>query len=272
MGRLLLAAGLSILLSTIALADPPQPSRARRAVNAVRKELHRYGKDAVGMTTAPLHWDAHAWTRFAQGTGVIAAVGLADKTFYEAVQRNRSSFTDDFSDAMTPLGGRDALYTAGGMIAYGALADRDRLRETGRDALEAELWAAGVVTPLLKRAFGRARPIHGEGVSSFHPFSKDHQSFPSGHATNAFALATVIAEHYRGTIVAPIVYGIATGVAFSRVNDEAHFPSDVVAGALIGRAVGRSIVARHSGAPAGKVRIVPLMNRYGQGILIEYSW
>jgi len=38
---------------------------------------------------------------------------------------------------------------------------------------------------------------------------------------------------------------MATGVAFSRVNDRAHFPSDVVAGALIGRAVARGIVARH---------------------------
>ena len=42
-----------------------------------------------------------------------------------------------------------------------------------------------------------------------------------------------------------IVYTIATGVAASRINDHVHWPSDVVAGALIGRAVGRGIVARH---------------------------
>jgi len=105
--------------------------------------------------------------------------------------------------------------------------------------------AAGVVTPLLKRTFGRARPSQGEGTHSFHPFSSGHESFPSGHATNAFAFATAVAGHYDNWVVPTIVYTMATGVAMSRVNDRAHFASDVLAGALIGRAVARGIVGRH---------------------------
>ena len=133
------------------------------------------------------------------------------------------------------------------MIAGGALTHQTATRDAGRDALEAEFLAAGVVTPLLKRAFGRARPSQNQGAHSFHPLasSSRYQSFPSGHATNVFAFATAVAAHYDNWVVPTIVYTMASGVAFSRVNDRAHFPADVLAGALIGRAVAKGIAARH---------------------------
>src|SRR5437763_1923719 len=80
------------------------------------------------------------------------------------------------------------------------------------------------------------------------PLQSHFESFPSGHATNAFAFATAIAGHYDGRVVPTIVYTIATGVAVSRVNDHDHFPSDVLAGALIGRGIAKGILARHTGS------------------------
>jgi membrane-associated phospholipid phosphatase len=217
------------------------------AANVFTNEIRRYLSDAKSLAKSPQHWDRTEWIRFGEGTAAVLALYAADKSLYNDVQRNRSSFTNNFAKDITPFGGNRALQLSVLMIAGGALAHQTETRDAGRDSLEAEFWAAGVVTPILKRAFGRARPSQGEGAHSFHSFtsSSSSESFPSGHATNAFAFATAVAGHYDNWIVPTIVYTIASGVAFSRVNDRAHFPSDVLAGALIGRAVAKGIIARH---------------------------
>jgi membrane-associated phospholipid phosphatase len=124
-----------------------------------------------------------------------------------------------------------------------------------------------VVTPLLKRIFGRARPIQNEGSHSFHPLDKHFESFPSGHATNAFAFATAVAGHYDGWVVPTIVYTIASGVAVSRVNDHVHFPSDVLAGALIGRGIAKGILARHVSSKVSW-QAVPVIDRKSVGVIV----
>lgn len=150
------------------------------------------------------------------------------------------------------------------MIGTGWLMHDQNLLGAGRDSLEAQFWAAGIVTPAIKRIAGRSRPNAEMGTYRFRPGRSDSQSFPSGHATNVFAAATAIAGHYDNWIVPTIVYTVATSVAVSRVNDHVHWPSDVVAGALIGRAVGRGIVVRHK-----RVHITPVVMRHGVGFAIH---
>ncbi len=236
MGHRLIFTIAALFVTTTAFAEDP-----------FTKELKRDLRDAKSLATAPLHWKRREWTRFGEGALAVATLYAADSNLYDTVQRNRNRSTNNFAKAITPFGGHRALELSVAMIAGGALARSESVRDAGRDSLESELWAAGVVTPLLKRAFGRARPSQGEGSHSYHPFSNTahHESFPSGHATNAFAFATAVAGHYDSWVVPTIVYTIASGVAFSRVNDRAHFPSDVLAGALIGRAVAKGVVARH---------------------------
>lgn len=246
--------------------EAPAPSKVEIAKKAIVRELHRYAHDAKDLATSPLRWDRTQWEHFVEGTGAVAAVYAADRRLYDDVQRNRSGFTNDFSKVITPFGAQRALDLSALMIAGGVFTHNDQLRDAGRDSLEAEIWAGGVVTPLLKRLFGRARPIQEQGSHSFQPFSSS-QSFPSGHATNAFAFATGIASHYDGWVVPTIVYSIASSVAFSRVNDRAHFPSDVLAGALIGRAVAKGIVHRHQhGRNSWSVVPILIDGRPGVGV------
>ncbi len=218
------------------------------AATAQGGELQRAAADVKSLATAPLHWRSAEWRRFGQGAALVVAFGLADKKLDRAFQRNRSSATDSFGRHVTPFGGRRATNISLLMIGSGYFFHDRRLFAAGRDSLESELWAAGVVTPLIKRAAGRERPS-----------GSDNRSFPSGHATNAFAAATAIAAHYDGWVVPTIVYTLASGVAISRLNDHVHWPSDVIAGALIGRAVGRGVVARH-------VTIVP--TRHGVALIV----
>ncbi len=73
-----------------------------------------------------------------------------------------------------------------------------------------------------------------------------YSSFPSGHAIEAFSIATIFARRYRTHRWAPWVsYGLASLVVFSRIPLQAHFPSDVFAGAALGYFISRGVVLQN---------------------------
>lgn len=244
-----------LLLTGCATARQP-------VVNTVRT----LAADARSIVTAPARWDAHAWRRAAATTAGIGLLVAADDVLQPAVQRNRTPATDEFSEVITPFGGRRAVNIAAALALTGAVTRNERLRRTGTDAIEASFLAGFTVTPAIKSVVGRSRPVAGEGAYAFDPFSRN-RSFPSGHATNAFAVASVIAAHSNGWIVPTIAWTVATGVAVSRVNDNVHFVSDVVAGSLIGAGIGRAVVRLHARSPERRVLFVPRIDERRRVVL-----
>ncbi len=99
---------------------------------------------------------------------------------------------------------------------------------------------AGILDQLLKNLVCRARPnaaAAGAFLAVFPCFPAPYAlaSFPSGHATTAFALATVLSLWYPKGWWA---WGaLAALVGWSRIVLGSHFPSDVLAGAVLGCAV-----------------------------------
>lgn len=129
---------------------------------------------------------------------------------------------------------------AGGFYLGGVITGSVNARKVGVLALEAKV-ANDIVTRGLKMAVGRKRP----GPSSsdgdeFKPFGKT-DSFPSGHTSTAFALATVVAENHKQPWVKFASYGVAGMVGVSRINQGAHWASDVAGGAVVGILVGKFI-------------------------------
>jgi len=97
---------------------------------------------------------------------------------------------------------------------------------------------AGLIGNLTKYILGRARPKLFDTLGPFDfqlfSFDPDHASFPSGHATNIFALAIVLAMLWpRGKV---LLYTVAAWIAASRVLIGQHSFTDAVGGAILGTA------------------------------------
>ena len=114
------------------------------------------------------------------------------------------------------------------------------------------------------------------GPTGRYPFSGSDNSFPSGHATQAFAVASVISAHSDQVWVSVTAYTIAGLVGFARIYHNAHWTSDVTAGALIGTFVGRGVVALNKKLRAGdttvRIAFAPIIGKdvKGAGFLVAF--
>ena len=100
----------------------------------------------------------------------------------------------------------------------------------------ATLW---LVVEFLKFVAHRSRPFVGlteARVVGYRPFGR---SFPSGHASQAFFMAALLAQHFHSRFwLVCLLYPAALLVAVTRIYVGAHYPRDVLAGAILGSAWG----------------------------------
>ena len=102
----------------------------------------------------------------------------------------------------------------------------------------ASVTASGLATQVIKHLVGRPRPRLGMDTSwlAGPTWVSDWHSFPSGHTSTSVALACVLAAKFPDK--AWLFYGLAALVGVGRVLSGSHYVSDVMAGALLGLAVG----------------------------------
>jgi membrane-associated phospholipid phosphatase len=97
----------------------------------------------------------------------------------------------------------------------------------------AALAVSGGITVILKYALDRERPfITYPDITKKSKASSP--SFPSGHTSSAFATATSVSLSYPKWYIIVPSYAWAGTVGYSRMHLGVHYPSDVLAGALIG--------------------------------------
>ena len=100
----------------------------------------------------------------------------------------------------------------------------------------------------------------------------DMNSFPSGHASNAFAFAGTVYRNH-GWILGGPAFAMAAFVGFSRMNDNAHYLHDVVFGATLGLSYALGLDSEWSSQDRSRsVAVVPLLGSgaYGAGAVIDF--
>lgn len=193
--------------------------------------------------------DAHAqergvrWWQPALVVGAIAAATLADRGLNDWFRDQRTAGSDGVARVFRNGGEPEfAFGIPASILAAGVISGRPELRRRGGRVLLSVV-TAGLTTGALKRLSGRLRPAETNDPFLFKPFS-DHDAFPSGHTTMAFALATSLSEEIGDRWAGAALYAFATGTAWSRMNDRRHWFSDVLAGATVGFTAAK-IVERH---------------------------
>lgn len=215
--------------------------------------------------TSPLHWKRNDWVWFG---GALAAVGLAHR--YDAQARTHfvsgtgataNTRSKDLQDAVPAAAAFAATFGYANLIG-----DHD-----GRQEAWAMLEAAGlsgVTAYALKYAIGRQGP---DVTSNPNEWGKSGSSFPSLHATAAFAIGTVLAESgnddYR-FVRRFLGYGIGAFTAYERLKHNAHWLSDTVAGAALGGASAHFVMNRRYAADTSTgLTLVPLEG----GAMLSYN-
>ncbi len=179
----------------------------------------------------------------------------------------RDYFTDeqpleDVDEIANDYLGRGELHVISsiGMYAVGEMTENAKLSDTGIASLEAFMFT-GVTTLGLKYIVGRERP--GDG---------DNTSFPSGHVSSTAAIAGTISAMYDWDWrVSLPLYVITAFVAASRLNADAHYFSDVVAGAAIGTGFG-ILAARLHKNKESSWRVMPLHDGKRSGLMVSVDF
>ena len=103
------------------------------------------------------------------------------------------------------------------------------------------------------------------------PFERGEggRSFFSGHASGSWAVMTIFAERYPDYSLP--FYGLAAGVAASRIYEDAHWFSDVLVGSLVGYGIGKLTIKMNNGLD-DKILVAPVIEENLAGIGLQFSF
>jgi hypothetical protein len=216
--------------------------------------------------TAPLRWDTTDWAIFG---GVVVAVGAAHHYdtqvrthFVKNLAPGETIKTDDLQDAIPTAG------VLGATWAYANLVNDDDGRHEAWTMFEAA--GLGTVTAYaFKYAIAREGPDQTSDANTW--FKRGGRSFPSEHATAAFAVGTVLAESGNDEfrwVRRVLGYGLGVFTSYERLKHNAHWLSDTVAGAALGGATADFSMGRnHRSYDETGYSIVPIPG----GLMLRYQ-
>lgn len=230
----------------------------------------KYWTDTKAIVVSPVKWDSKDWTKLGAFVAVEAGLLFADQSvadFSQSHKNNTESYIS--SHFLEHFGAEHSIILMSGIFTYGILKKKKNCVSTALLALES-FALASLVTRIPKTLVGRQRPDswQGDGPFAFNgPFKGN--SFPSGHTTASFAVASVISTQFRDHKWIPVAaYSIAGLAGLSRIYDNKHWLTDVVAGATIGTLVGNLVSHRTSNS---KLTVVPFGNGNFQGVRFAYA-
>ena len=177
-------------------------------------------------------------------TGILF---IYDQEIIDGVRRNRDNPLQKFvarkGKDFEPMGQIEKMnpYCFIG-LATGLVTGYEPLRDASFQIL-VSLSIASTIKNAAGQVIGRARPSVFQGPRYF-KFNTGY-SFPSGHTSNAFQVATILSHHFNYLPFTVLSYGLATSVGFQRMDANLHWATDVFIGAVFGTAVAKTIIKLH---------------------------
>lgn len=247
--------------------DPPKESTSTPATSKPAGSESRAEVDQQLRSTSYRNFHRDLWRNFGglfvRDNALPAAIGLGATAIVASKDDEIASYflrRERFAPA-AKIGGAlgNTLFLAageGGLFLIGQLNDDPKFREISYSIGQALVMDVIILYPL-KIVTHRERPN-----------LEDRHSFPSGHATSAFAVAAVL-DHYYGPKVAIPVYATGAFVAFARIEQNKHFLTDVMAGATLGWIIGKTVTRQADEKPRWVPTVSPSAHGMAVGVNID---
>jgi hypothetical protein len=219
----------------------PSPSPSPTPDSLEKRFFKNILKDQKAIWTAPFHIEQHDAKWIVPGSIGMMALFTTDRMTADEIGEHdsgvKASRIVSYAGSVYSMG----AFTAG-MYLIGRETHNARAKEAGLLGMEAMIDSI-IVEGALKGVSQRARPADGAERSEFFDGGS---SFPSGHSTQAWSVATVIAHEYSNRPAIQLAaYGTASAISIARVTVHKHYISDVVAGSALGFAIGNYVFHAH---------------------------
>ncbi len=234
-----------------------------------------YYSDTKNILTSPSMWEVNDYIIFGAIITTASGFYIIDEDIRDFFVDNRTNDADNIANIAEKFGNKYYISTfLASSYLSGYLFDNNKLTETALLGIES-LVISAIFTHSLKQIFHRHRPYTEDGNKIFDgPFFSTEDkilSFPSGHSTSSFAVATIFANQYaeNNLLLSSLIYSMATLTTISRVYDDEHWTSDVFIGAAIGYLTGKTIYILHENRKEkfkSKLSLLPIYNSKSNSI------
>jgi membrane-associated phospholipid phosphatase len=228
-------------------------SRSTGAEKWFFKDMPRH----IGNDFVYTFWNPWHMLFLAGGVGATLGIHQADDAIRDSFQANHplGGAADVFNIMGNPivLGGASLV-----SLGIAKLVHAPKVSLTAGTMFES-FFITEVLTTGLKYATQRERPD-----------GSDNHSFPSGHVSGSFALATVT-EIFYGPLYGVPAYALASLVALSRIDANKHWASDTAAGAVLGTLIGLGTAKFHK-KEFSKYFIVPTIDEKSAGLALIHPF
>ena len=211
-----------------------------------REYFHLLKEDFISQVKSPITSTSKQWKKAAWWLSGVSIALMADRGIGGKMQewKQQSTIVQKWSPRITHLGSYTGLFVLGAVGLTGVISRNKKLKTTvllsAQSFITASAW-----TLFFKSITGRSRPDflnHWRGPGYFFKAPADVQkssweynSFPSGHTSTIFSIATVFARQYKNKpLIAIACYTTASLVGLTRIIENRHWASDVIAGAGLG--------------------------------------
>jgi membrane-associated phospholipid phosphatase len=274
---------LCLQVETLAFSQTNQKSLTQKETELFHADSLKFNVDYIKsywlvskyIISSPARWKGRHILGAAFVLGGTSALYFVDQPIKDFAQSHQYDFTNTLFSGAEIFGNAAFVFPYLGInLLYGHFFNDQTSKNIALKGLQSVL-ISSIAVYGLKMSTQRHRPKTGDPYNTWDgpAFSLDYTSFPSGHSSAAWALATTVALEFKGTLTIPIIaYSLAGLTALSRVYENYHWSSDVFLGSAIGFLTARCVHRFHENKSAKNISLLPTYQEGLKGFYFSYRF